>query len=123
MNANLFNAPAEVLLVKFDERLYFGNSNYFKDKMEAILEKDYSIEKSNKWSNIDEKRYMILDGSGIHNIDSTGKKALEQIKTTYETNGIEILLVAMPEKIKTVSFESVEEALSFLKKSQINNLL
>lgn len=58
----------DMVIMRFDDQLYFGNASYFKDTIKEIVAmkgKDLNI--------------LILDASSIHDIDSTGIHALEEI--------------------------------------------
>lgn len=56
----------DMLIVRFDDRLYFGNANVFQDEIESLIEK--------KGENL---KVFILDASSIHHIDSSGMEALK----------------------------------------------
>ncbi len=72
----------EYLIVRFDNQLYFGNCNYFKD---TILEFIASRKLSPK--------FLILDNTNMHDIDSTGLHVLEDIHQYLEGLHIQLLLV------------------------------
>jgi len=57
----------QILIVRFDAQLYFGNCSYFRESMEALAEKEGK-----------ELKLVILDASGIHDIDSSGIQTLEE---------------------------------------------
>jgi SulP family sulfate permease len=73
--------PSNVLLVRFDAQLYFGNASYFKDKIENIL-----FEHPGKY------RYLVLDASNIHDIDSSGMHALEEFIEYMRRHEVEFIL-------------------------------
>ncbi|MFK7810563.1 MAG: SulP family inorganic anion transporter [Saprospiraceae bacterium] len=59
-----------ILIVRFDDQLYFANATYFQDKiMELVAQKKGNV------------KALLLKASSIHSIDSTGIHALEE---TYE---------------------------------------
>lgn len=105
LNDVLLEIPKNTLIIRFEEQLYFANSNYFKEKMEAIL-----LEKITTENNpiIDS---VILDGTQIHKIDSTGEKALESTIELYQKEGINIILVKMPPCCSFASFPSMDTAI------------
>jgi SulP family sulfate permease len=105
LNDTLAEIPDHVLIVRFEEQLYFANSNHFKEEMEAILE-----EKTNS-KNTNPINYVILDGTHIHQIDSTGEKALESIIELYQQKGISVALVDMPIGCSKASFPSINAAI------------
>lgn len=58
----------EVLVVRFDAQLYFGNAAFFQNEMEQLLKK-----KSQRL------KCFILDASNIHDMDSSGVHALQEV--------------------------------------------
>ncbi|BDS15558.1 SulP family inorganic anion transporter [Aureispira anguillae] len=109
-----WDLPDYAFAVRFEGALYFGNSNYFKDKMEAILSQLVSNQDSQPIE------YVLLDGSHIHQLDSTGEKALEYILQVYENKGIPILLVALPFQLSKPIFSSVQAAISSKKDKKMS---
>jgi SulP family sulfate permease len=112
LNACKLEIPLDTLIVRFEEQLYFGNSNYFKEKIEALL--TYDFKNNNTNSSVSSsilRKHLILDGSRINKIDSTGQKALEYIMNTCEEKEIKTSLVSMPSAIKKASFETIQEAI------------
>ncbi len=59
--------PEEVLIVRIDNQLFYANVLYFEETIE-----NYSQKRPNL-------RLVILDASGMHNIDSTGIRVLTQL--------------------------------------------
>ena len=55
------------LIIRFDAQLYFANTNYFKDKIEELIE-----EKG------DQLKYIIINSESINNLDSIAVHALEE---------------------------------------------
>lgn len=51
----------DILIVRFDAQLYFGNAEYFRESIEKII-----LERSHR------PKLLILDASSIHDMDSTG---------------------------------------------------
>ena len=58
----------EVLIVRFDAQLYFGNSEYFRETIEELVKKGAG-----------KLKLLILDASSIHDIDSNGIHALKEV--------------------------------------------
>lgn len=100
---DLWESPtlSTILVVRYEEQLYFANSAFFKEKMEAIL-----VDQCNSI------KYLLLDGSNIPRIDSTGHKALEDVLTSYQEQGIEVKLINMPPSLPLPSFPSIKVAIS-----------
>ncbi len=105
LNDTLVEIPNNALIIRFEEQLYFANSNHFKEKMEAILQEKITVKNTQA---ID---YAILDGTHIHQIDSTGEKALESIVQLYQQEGVSIALVDMPCNYSKSSFPTINAAI------------
>ena len=60
--------PKDVLIIRFDDQLYFGNASFFQDSIHELIEKSE-----------DQIQLLILDASSMHVIDSTGFHAMEEI--------------------------------------------
>jgi len=58
----------DILIIRFDDQLYFGNASYFKENIKGLV--------GEKGPNL---RLLIMDASSMHDIDSTGIQALEDI--------------------------------------------
>ena len=67
----------DVLIVRFDAQLYFGNVNYFSDNvLRLVKEKGESL------------RTFILDASSIHDIDTSGIHTLNEVIDKLRANGV-----------------------------------
>lgn len=106
LNDALFlDIPNNTLLIRFEEQLYFANSNHFKEKMEAILLEQMTPKNDTSIS------HVIIDGSHIHKMDSTGEKALESIVELYQEKGLSLAFVAMPNTYSKASFPTIYAAI------------
>ncbi|MFT5647658.1 MAG: SulP family sulfate permease [Aureispira sp.] len=105
LNDVFLKIPKNALIVRFEEQLYFANSNYFKDKMEALLEQEITSKKDNSIN------YVIIDGTHIHKIDSTGEKALDSMVELYQESEIPLVLVGLPSTYSKPSFPSINAAI------------
>ncbi len=72
----------EYLIIRFDNQLYFANSGYFKDTVINYVSRREVLPK-----------YLILDNSNMHDLDSTGLYVLEDIYLYLKNQNIELLLV------------------------------
>lgn len=70
-----------VLILRFDAMLYFGNADFFRETIENLVEE--------KGPPV---RLLILDCSSIHDIDSTGVHALEEVMQFLDTRDIRFYL-------------------------------
>ncbi len=71
----------EVLITRFDDQLYFGNSNYFVENLKNKIER-----KGEKLE------LVILDAGSIHDMDSTGMEGLKEIINFLEKKKIKFHL-------------------------------
>lgn len=70
-----------LLLLRFDEQIYFGNSQFFKEQLlERVNQKKGKL------------NVVILSSGGINYIDSSGMKILNEIVLTLESKGIRLYL-------------------------------
>ncbi|WP_241507166.1 SulP family inorganic anion transporter [Aquimarina sediminis] len=70
------------LIIRFDNQLYFGNSSYFKDSVLSYVASRKLLPK-----------FLILDNTNMHDIDSTGLHVLEDIQQYLDGLGIQLLIV------------------------------
>lgn len=76
--------PDEVLIMRFDDQLYFGNADYFKETiLKFIFLKKEKVE------------IFILDASSIHELDSTGAHAIEDLYHYFKESNIEFYISGM----------------------------
>ncbi len=69
----------DVLVVRFDEQLYFANAGYFQDQLKTFAK--------NKGDSLD---LIIIDCSSIHDMDSTGMEALKEVYSFFQKKDIKI---------------------------------
>jgi len=74
-------ADPAILLVRFDAELYFGNADYFRDRMEALVRERG-----------DALRAVVIDGHTINDIDTSGIFTLNSFLGTLEKKGIDFYL-------------------------------
>ena len=72
-----------IAVVRFDGSLYFGNAGYFEDKILEVVASKPDLS------------YIIIDGEGINQLDSTGEEVLHHLAERLENNGIHILVARM----------------------------
>lgn len=84
-----------VLLVRFDAELYFGNADYFRDQLEALIR--------NKGPQL---RAVILDGHTINDIDTTGLFTLSRLFESLEKKNIPLYLCGMIGPVRDKLFHS-----------------
>ncbi len=69
-----------VKIVKFSGSLYFANAAYFENKMLELIAK-----------NREQLKYIIVDVTGINQIDASGEEVLSSLVELCSISGIEIL--------------------------------
>ncbi len=72
----------EYLIIRFDNQLYFGNASYFKDTIQEYVSNREQLPK-----------FLILDNTNMHDIDSTGLHVLEDIHQYLEDQRVQLLMV------------------------------
>ncbi len=72
----------DYLIIRFDNQLYFGNSSYFKDSIQEYV----SCRKP-------KPKFLILDNTNMHDIDSTGLHVLEDIYQYLNDLEVQLLIV------------------------------
>lgn len=77
------NRDKEMLIVRLDNQLFFGNATFFKDSI-----KDMLIE-----SNF-EAKVLFIDAKGIHSIDSSGLHILNELYNWLARNNVEVYFTA-----------------------------
>lgn len=71
----------DILILRFDDQLYYGNASFFKD-----------IIRNKVRDRIKELKYVLIDCSNIHAMDSTGAHALKEIEDYLAENEITLHL-------------------------------
>ena len=74
----------DYLILRFDDQLYFGNADFFKESVYDHLERREVLPK-----------YLILHATNIHTIDSTGLHILEDTYKELSEKNIEVLFSGM----------------------------
>ena len=69
----------EILIIRFDAQLYFANSDFFKERLEKLIE-----EKG------DQLKLVILNAESINYLDSSAVHAIKDVVEDYLDKGIEI---------------------------------
>lgn len=80
-----------ILIMRFDARLYFANVNYFKEKIEAEIAR-----KGKKL------KLFILDANSINGLDSSGMHALEEIIDYCKAQGITFNIASVKGPVRDI---------------------
>lgn len=83
----------DILIIRFDDQLYFGNASYFKENIKRLV--------GEKGSNL---RLLIMDASSMHDIDSTGIQALEDIYKYLKERSITLNLCGVIGPVRDMLF-------------------
>lgn len=70
----------EILIVRFDAQLYFANASFFEQGILDLIAKQKNV------------KLLVLDMSNVHDIDSTGVHALEELLLRLQQRNIELKL-------------------------------
>ena len=85
----------EVLVMRFDARLYFANVNFFKDAIEKeILNKGKVL------------KLIVLDADSINHIDSSGLHALKDVIENCKNQNIEVYFAGLKGPVRDILYRS-----------------
>ncbi len=77
-----------VLAIRLDAQVYFGNVNFLKESLDAHER--------------DGLRMVVIDASGINQIDASGEAALREIYEDYQQRGVELRLAHVKGPVRDV---------------------
>lgn len=82
-NVNRFTTDTEedVLIIRFDASLYFGNADFFRDELNLLIAKKG-----------DPLKLVIIDAHTIHDLDTTGAYVLQRIISQLRKKGVKLFL-------------------------------
>lgn len=91
-DAELFNLPTSdhISVIRYDGSLYFANASYFEDK---VLE-EVALKPNLK--------FIIVEASGINQIDATGEEVLHNVAERLNANGIQVVFTGIKKQILDV---------------------
>lgn len=84
-----------VLVVRIDAQFYFGNVSFLKDTLRQLEEKEATP-----------LRTVVIDASGINQLDSSAEDALRTIDDDYAERGIQLLLSHAKGPVRDVLWRS-----------------
>ena len=85
----------DIKVVRFDAQLYFGNAEFFREKIEDMV-----TEKGEKL------KLFILEASSIHDIDSSGIHILREVVTYLHARNIELNIVAAIGPVRDIMYKN-----------------
>jgi SulP family sulfate permease len=88
----VFPLPTSELIsvVRFDGSLYFANAGFFEDKILEVVALNPKL------------RYIIIDATGINQMDATGEEVLHHLAERLEDHGIEMVVAGMKKQFMDV---------------------
>ncbi|MCG8427310.1 MAG: SulP family inorganic anion transporter [Chromatiales bacterium] len=79
-----------ISLVRFDGSLYFANAGYFENKiLEEVASKP-------------DLKYIVINASGINQLDATGEEVLHHLAERLSSNGIQMVFAGMKRQFMNV---------------------
>ncbi|CAM1356625.1 MULTISPECIES: SulP family inorganic anion transporter [Tenacibaculum] len=85
----------EVLVFRFDAQLFYANANYFRDKLDELVE-----EKGTKL------KLIVLDAESINRVDSTGVDMLKERILYYNKRGVNFYFAGVKGPVRDALFRS-----------------
>ena len=85
----------EVLVFRFDAQLFYANSSYFRDRLEALAEA-----KKGKL------KLIVLDGESINRVDSTGVEMLKERIRYYQKRNVLFYLAGIKGPVRDALFRA-----------------
>jgi len=76
--------PEDILVIRFDDQLYFGNASYFQEIIQEIVNKREV-----------KPKMVLLDASSMHDMDSTGIHTLEEMQKYLNGKNITFYISGM----------------------------
>ncbi|MEM1325911.1 MAG: solute carrier family 26 protein [Bacteroidota bacterium] len=91
---NAIQPDNELLIVRFDSRLYFGNVEYFREVIDTLIKEHMPLQR------------LILDASSISSIDSSGMHALHAIVEDVQARGITFCIAEAIGPVRDVLYKT-----------------
>ncbi len=85
---------ARVFAVRLDAQIYFGNVNFLKETLDALEPKERAV------------HHVVVDASGINQIDSSGELAFREILEGYRARSIDFRLANVKGPVRDVLVRS-----------------
>jgi SulP family sulfate permease len=78
------------VVVRFDGPLFYGNVERFEQQLKALLDQSPP------------PRAVVLDATGVDDIDATADHALRKIATRYRDHQVRLLFAGVKEEVRAV---------------------
>jgi SulP family sulfate permease len=85
----------DLLIVRFDASLYFANTNYFADNLEAMIEKKGKTLK-----------VLIINTESISNIDSSAVHMIKDLLTDMKRRRIEVFFTGLKGPVRDILYRA-----------------
>lgn len=90
---NNLEVRKEVLIIRFDARLYYANIEFFLSEIKQNIEKKGT-----------DLKLFILDAGSLNGIDSSGVHALEEVAEYCETRGVIFNIVSLKGPVRDILY-------------------
>ena len=80
----------KIAIIRFDGRLYFGDSTYFEDKVLEVV------------ARLPELRFLVVDAGGINHIDATGEQTLRTLVGRLRDIGVDMFFTRAKKQLMDV---------------------
>ncbi|MGB0839173.1 MAG: SulP family inorganic anion transporter [Chitinophagales bacterium] len=85
----------DIMIVRFDAQLYFANVAYFKDSLQILIKEKGS-----------QLKLLIISGSSINRIDSSGMHAIQEVLQIYQQQGIRVCFTKLIGPVRDSLYKS-----------------
>jgi len=85
----------EVLVFRFDAQLFYANSSYFRDRLDALVETKKG-----------QLKLIVLDGESINRVDSTGVEMLKERIRYYQKRNVLFYLAGIKGPVRDALFKA-----------------
>jgi sulfate permease, SulP family len=82
-------APAGLIVYRFDAPLFFANAEYLRARIRRLT-----------LDRVDRPSWVVLDGSGISQIDTTALYALDRLRDELEEREIRLVIAGLPGPVR-----------------------
>lgn len=86
----------DIVIVRFDEQLYFANASFFKDSIRRVIRRHRK----------GKLKHLVLDSSNIHSIDSSGIRVLIEVEQELDREGITLHLSNVIGPVRDILYKS-----------------
>ena len=85
----------DILIMRFDAQLYFGNANYFREYIEDRVDQ-----------NLPHLKLLILDASSIHDMDSSGIHTFHEVLVFLKNKGVKFYISGVIGPVRDLLYQN-----------------